>query len=112
MGWRAKSSQDALARALERGAKDGVDKADYATPQGKVASIYGIGDSLIYLMDNFTAEDRYEQMGFKKLEKPDLTESLGFDFIDHLTNNVEQGQMEKWSNFYKDIFGFYEVLLL
>ena len=29
--------------------------------------------------------------------------------VDHLTNNVYKGTMEKWANFYKDIFGFTEV---
>ncbi len=38
-----------------------------------------------------------------------MVEDLGFDFIDHLTNNVEQGQLKVWSDFYKNIFGFTEV---
>ena len=29
--------------------------------------------------------------------------------VDHLTNNVYKGTMEKWANFYKEVFGFYEV---
>lgn len=48
-------------------------------------------------------------MGFVPLKDPDLVPSKGFQVIDHLTNNVYKGTMERWSNFYKDIFGFIEV---
>ena len=48
-------------------------------------------------------------MGFSELENPDIVPNLGFEFIDHLTNNVQQGTMKKWADFYKDIFGFYEI---
>lgn len=109
MGWRVKDANKAHSTALERGAKSASGMEDYQIDGKAVPAIMGIGDSLIYFMDNATDKDRYEKMGFKKLDKPDIVEDLGFDFIDHLTNNVEQGQMEKWSNFYKDIFGFYEV---
>lgn len=109
MGWRVDSSSEAHQTALQRGAKDGSSKGDYFSDNTNIPSIYGIGDSLIYFVDNKTNTDRYEQMGFVKLEKPDIVPSLGFTVIDHLTNNVKKGTMEDWSNFYKNIFGFTEV---
>jgi 4-hydroxyphenylpyruvate dioxygenase len=35
--------------------------------------------------------------------------SLGMLTLDHLTNNVGQGEMEKWSDFYKNIYGWVEA---
>ena len=35
--------------------------------------------------------------------------SLGFLSIDHLTNNVEQGKMQHWCDFYEKVFGFVEA---
>ena len=69
----------------------------------------GIGDSLIYFIETYQDKDRFEKMGFESLENPDIVKDLGFEFVDHLTNNVEQGQMSVWSDFYKNIFGFEEV---
>ena len=43
------------------------------------------------------------------LDKPELREQKGFLAIDHLTNNVPAGEMERWAEFYKTIFGFTSV---
>jgi 4-hydroxyphenylpyruvate dioxygenase len=108
MGWRVKDATKAYSTALERGATAST-KIDYSIEDKEIPTILGIGDSNIYLMDNFTDGDRYLKMGFEKLENPDKITPLGFTVIDHLTNNVEQGTMTKWSEFYKNIFGFEEV---
>lgn len=109
MGWRVESSSAAHGTAIERGATNGSDKGDYKVNGTTIPAIYGIGDSLIYLVDTIIEGDRYEQMGFKKLENPDMVPSLGFTVMDHLTNNVQKGEMARWSKFYKEIFGFTEV---
>lgn len=108
MGWRVKDANKAFATAIERGAK-ASNKKDYTTSGDEIPTILGIGDSNIYLVDNFSEGDRYEKMGFVRLENPEMVEPLGFSVIDHLTNNVEKGTMEHWSDFYKNIFGFEEV---
>lgn len=109
MGWRVENADFAHNKAIERGARSANSEGDYLREGQLIPAIYGIGDSLIYFIDNETSIDRYERMGFKKLEKPDIVENLGFQFIDHLTNNVQKGEMQKWSQFYKEIFGFTEV---
>jgi 4-hydroxyphenylpyruvate dioxygenase len=108
MGWKFEDNEFAMPLAIERGASK-ADQVDYQMNGKDMEAITGIGESLIYFIDNYKDEDLYEQMGFEKIENPEMVPSLGFEFIDHLTNNVEQGTMERWSNFYKDIFGFYEV---
>ena len=36
-------------------------------------------------------------------------EGVGLTFIDHLTHNVERGNMDKWAGFYEDLFNFREI---
>ncbi|MDZ4662000.1 MAG: 4-hydroxyphenylpyruvate dioxygenase [Pseudomonadota bacterium] len=111
MGWRVQNAAEALKLAVSRGATI-AKKVDYPLP-----AIVGIGESLIYFIEDTkkTSQDishnniRYEKLGFKKLEEPTLVTEKRFLAIDHLTNNVPQGTMEKWAKFYKEIFGFTEV---
>lgn len=102
-GWRVTDAKKATKIAKERGAK-AAKKIDY-----ELEAIEGVGESLIYFIDNPKDPQRYEKMGFVDLEKPDLAESKGFALVDHLTNNVPQGQLMPLANFYKDVFGFEEV---
>lgn len=108
MGWRVDDADFALSTAVKRGATPSRE-LDYKLKGEEIPTILGIGDSNIYFVDQYNNETFYEDLGFKKLDKPDLVENLGFEFIDHLTNNVQQGTMKKWSEFYKNIFGFTEV---
>lgn len=108
MGWRVKDANKALTIAVERGATASSNR-DYTLNEQDIPTILGIGDSNIYFVDSYSSKTFYKDLGFEKLENPDMVDSLGFEFIDHLTNNVEQGTMAKWSEFYKNVFGFYEV---
>ncbi|WP_444997963.1 4-hydroxyphenylpyruvate dioxygenase [Aliikangiella sp. IMCC44359] len=105
MGWRVKDASRAFEVALERGAK----AADNATKDLPYPAIYGIGDSLIYFIDKYEEGDSIWDNDFNSLEQPVVVEDKGFLRIDHLTNNVFKGTMEKWAAFYKDVFGFTEV---
>ena len=102
MGWRMDDEKLAQSKALERGAKKGM--GDYALP-----SIYGIGESLIYFMQDWQNPERYRNMGFEPLKTVDKVPEKGFITIDHLTNNVHKGEMREWVDFYKNIFGFTEI---
>lgn len=101
MGWWVDDAQAAFDAAVARGATP--------APEGprtlEVPAIVGIGDSLIYFIDDaFDAETV-----FPPAEDAMLVPDKGFLAIDHLTNNVHKGTMETWSDFYKDVFGFTEV---
>lgn len=109
MGWRVEDAQKALKIAIERGAKPCL-KGDLVDTDGhSIPAIYGIGDSLIYFIDQWNSPDLYAKLGFIPHSQPTKNEDKGFLRIDHLTNNVHQGTMEHWSNFYKNVFGFTEV---
>ncbi len=105
MGWRVDDADFAFAEAVKRGAKPVAEKnKDLPYP-----AIYGIGDSLIYFIEKFGEKGSIFDQDFVDLEKPEPVPDKGFLVVDHLTNNVYKGTMEQWANFYKDIFGFYEV---
>lgn len=119
MGWRVENAERALAEAVARGAR-AADRGDYRRAGKPVPAIYGIGDSLIYFIDSMPVPavgtktlpqvDRiYPELGFVPLAQPEVRPDKGFLLIDHLTNNVPQGTMKFWADFYKQVFGFYEV---
>lgn len=103
MGWRVEDAERAQREAVRRGAKAYHGEG---TLSG-IPAIHGIGDSLIYFIEGGDKAPYLQQ--FLALDRPNIVEDKGFLVVDHLTNNVEQGTMELWSNFYKDVFGFTEV---
>jgi 4-hydroxyphenylpyruvate dioxygenase len=112
MGWRVEDAKRAFDKAITRGAKP-AERSDYVDEKGQpIPAIMGIGESLIYFIDKslgFGSPKLYESMGFIPHHKPITETPKGFEVIDHLTNNVHEGTMERWSNFYREIFGFVEV---
>ncbi|MFT7625092.1 MAG: 4-hydroxyphenylpyruvate dioxygenase [Myxococcota bacterium] len=99
MGWRVDDAQKAQAAAVARGAVPYESLSPYDLP-----AVFGIGESLIYFVDSDDWQDQ-----FKALGEPDKVADKGFTAIDHLTNNVLKGTMDKWARFYRDVFGFTEV---
>ncbi|MFW7377829.1 MAG: 4-hydroxyphenylpyruvate dioxygenase [Oligoflexus sp.] len=108
-GWRVNDPKQALTAALERGARL-AERSDFQDGEQAVPAIYGVGDSLIYLVDQTKSMDeRLNAWGFEDLAQPEMVESKGFYLVDHLTNNVHKGELEPLAKFYKDVFGFEEV---
>lgn len=69
-------------------------------------AIYGVGDSLIYFVDDYQEGNNHwtKKFSFQKESLP----SPKMLFIDHLTNNVPVGKMNHWCEFYSRLFGFTE----
>lgn len=103
MGWKVADADAAFEEAVRRGARPYEGETLYGAP-----AIYGIGDSLLHFVEERGGRPSYLD-AFIPLDDPIVVEDKGFIAIDHLTNNVEKGTMEKWSSFYKDVFGFTEV---
>ncbi len=103
MGWRVDDAAFAFTEALRRGARPAEGK-DLPYP-----AIYGIGDSLIYFIDHFGAKGSIYDTDFVAHAEPLIQPDKGFLTVDHLTNNVPPGTMEQWADFYKSVFGFFEV---
>lgn len=105
-GFRVEDADYAFKTAVARGARpyDGNEHQKGATP---FPAIYGIGDSLIYFMDQKNSDKLYNQI-FNVKPEDKAPVGVGFTVIDHFTNNVPRGEMDKWSNFYEGIFNFRE----
>ncbi|HHH89438.1 MAG TPA: 4-hydroxyphenylpyruvate dioxygenase [Aliiroseovarius sp.] len=103
MGWRVVDADHALKHAVARGARphEGPGKAM------DVPAIYGIGDSLIYFIDQYHDTSPYNaEFDWLSDAHP---EGVGFYYLDHLTHNVFQGNMDKWMGFYEHVFNFHEL---
>jgi 4-hydroxyphenylpyruvate dioxygenase len=106
-GFRVGNAAKAFETAIARGAKvyDGNEKSRGATPY---FAIYGIGESLVYFIDENNHKDLYEkQFGVK--DNSVRPTGLGLQYVDHFTNNVPVGEMQKWCDFYEKVFNFREA---
>lgn len=102
IGLYVENSEYAYQEAIKRGAKSAQEvkkSLDYP-------AIFGVGNSLIYLIDD---KKSWLDSDFQELDKPIKITPLGFLNIDHLTNNVEKGTMNQWADFYQKVFGFTEI---
>jgi 4-hydroxyphenylpyruvate dioxygenase len=75
-----------------------------------VPAIVGIGGSLLYFVDTYgdrgsAYSAEFEWLG-EAIPKP---EGVGFYYLDHLTHNVYRGNMDKWWDFYRDLFNFKQI---
>jgi 4-hydroxyphenylpyruvate dioxygenase len=106
-GFRVADAEKAFATAISRGAKafDGSQTARGATP---FLAVYGIGDSLIYFIDEKNHKNLYQDI-FKLSDYNQMPTGLGLQIIDHFTNNVPVGEMQKWCDFYSKVFNFREA---
>lgn len=104
-GFRVKDAKEALRVAVERGAK-----ACPASKHHSFPAIYGIGDSAVYFIDQYSLADQYKIFATDfNLTSKEVVPGVGLKIIDHLTNNVPKGEMQQWCDFYKNIFNFREV---
>lgn len=107
MGWRV---PDADGEAQEIAARGGtIVDGDLARGTEIIPAVEGLGGSRIYLVDGWRNPQRWIRLGFEPHPEPIHRPSLGFRAIDHLTNNVPHGEMQKWVAFYERLFGFTQV---
>ena len=106
-GFRVGDAQKAFQIAISRGAKpyDGSEAARGATP---FPAIYGIGESLVYFIDEKNHNQLYSKIFGLKDNGP-MPTGLGLKIVDHFTNNVPRGEMQKWCDFYEKVFNFREA---
>lgn len=98
LGFLVHDAQRAFGEAVRRGACPATDvRTSIDAP-----AVYGIGNSLIYFVDE-------PLRGFAPHPEPVVVPAKGFTCIDHLTNNVHAGTLRTWADFYVNTFGFTEV---
>jgi 4-hydroxyphenylpyruvate dioxygenase len=106
MAFRVKDAAFAWQRALQLGARAGPTTA--GPMELNIPSIYGIGDSLIYLVDRYGERNIYD-VDFVPLPGAPQHSDAGLLVIDHLTHNVRRGNMDLWTGFYERLFNFREI---
>jgi 4-hydroxyphenylpyruvate dioxygenase len=108
MGWRFASAAG-CARGGHAAWRARVHAPATSSRDGSVLpAIWGIGERRS-TSSTATRARRAGSSAASSRSSPVKVAEKGFLTIDHLTNNVEKGTMQKWASFYKDVFGFTEV---
>jgi 4-hydroxyphenylpyruvate dioxygenase len=106
MAFRVKDAAKAYKLALEKGAKPV--KTQIGKGEMDIPAIEGIGGSLLYLVDKYGDKGSIYETDFNFIDiGPHV--GAGLTYIDHLTHNVNRGNMAKWADFYTNLFNFREI---
>ncbi len=104
---RVKDSKKAFARALDKGAKKFSHKSE--TVALDTPMIEGIGGSTLYMVDGYDRGDVYAAEYDYLRGEAKHPKGVGLTYIDHLTHNVNQGEMNTWAGYYERLFNFHEI---
>ena len=117
LGFRVHSAKKAFEMAISKGALAvPSDQQSHSFP-----AIYGVGQSVIYFVEaplshfeqEFTAKPTAQKDGAVSFDSDGgtsvSTKNAGLLSVDHLTHNVPKGDMQKWCDFYQEIFNFKET---
>lgn len=107
MGFRVKDAKAAYQYTLANGATPYQAENDTAIYDMPV--IYGIGNSLIYFVDYKNNTANYAHLFSPLPEKSSSLKGTGLTYIDHVTHNLQRGNMAEWADFYTRLFNFAEV---
>ena len=109
MAWRVADARQAFEHALANGAEA------VETPVGPgevgIPAVRGIGGSLLYFVDHRVddAGRSIYDIDFEPIPgRSPNDRSVGLRVLDHLTHNVDRGQMDPWADFYTAIANFRE----
>lgn len=108
MAFRVADATAAYELALKRGA---TAVPNHVGPMElNIPTLHGIGHSRLYLVDRYGDKGSIYDVDFVPIEGADMAaKDVGLTYIDHLTHNVYQGNMDMWSGFYENVFNFREV---
>jgi len=106
IAFRVRDAQHALKRCIELGAKP-IQQMP-GPMELNIPAIEGIGGSRLYLVDRYGTNTIYD-VDFEPLPHQALVNSTGLTYIDHLTHNVQRGNMDKWAGFYERLFNFKQI---
>ncbi|MCE8025629.1 MULTISPECIES: 4-hydroxyphenylpyruvate dioxygenase [Halomonadaceae] len=109
MAWKVADAKQAFEYALAHGAE----AVENPIGPGEVGipAVRGIGGSLLYFVDNkVDSEGRtIYDIDFEPIPgRSPNDNSVGLKVLDHLTHNVDRGQMDVWADFYTEIANFRE----
>jgi len=105
-GFRVQDAKKAFEVAVERGAKPFTDESQKSYPW---PAIWGIGDSIVYFIDTYGDKGSMYNETFNFVVDDRVPHGNGLQYVDHMTNNVPRGELDKWAEFYESIFNFREI---
>lgn len=109
MAFRVRDAAKALKLAVDRGATEV--RGPVGPMELNIPAIEGIGGSYLYLVDRYGAKEIYDVdfLPIAGAEARAAQNGTGLTYLDHLTHNVQRGNMSKWADFYERIFNFREI---
>jgi len=107
MGWRVKDAVKAYEHAVAQGAVPFDAKPGFM--ELRLPAVYGIGNSVLYFIDRYGERSIYD-VDFRFLPGVDPNpQGVGLAELDHLTHNVQRGNMDVWAGFYEKIGNFRQI---
>jgi 4-hydroxyphenylpyruvate dioxygenase len=109
MAWRVEHAAKAMEHAVSAGAKPFTGKI--GPMELNIPGVFGIGESTLYFVDRYDSSSIYD-IDFEFYpgwEEQVTANSVGLEYVDHLTHNVQRGNMGVWSSFYERIGNFREI---
>lgn len=106
-GFKVIDAEYAFKVAISRGAKP-YTGSDAKKGFVNFPAVYGIGDSLVYFVDPKGLKKLYTEI-FSIKSEDKAPYGYGLLEMDHFTNNVPKGEMQKWCDFYEKVFNFRET---
>jgi 4-hydroxyphenylpyruvate dioxygenase len=108
MAFRVVDARHAYQRALSLGAKPAPTQV--GPMELNIPAIEGIGGLQIYLVDRYGPKGSIYDVDFNWIGEPNPhPEGCGLFYIDHLTHNVNRGNMNAWAEFYEKLFNFRQI---
>lgn len=107
VGFRVENAEQAFEVSLKRGAR-AYEGSEHQKGVCPFPAIYGIGESVIYFIDEKNKKQLYSDI-FHLKPQDLIHEGVGLQTVDHFTNNVPRGDLQKWCDFYESVFNFREA---
>jgi 4-hydroxyphenylpyruvate dioxygenase len=110
LAWLVDDATAAYRSAVERGAAPVREPWQESDDHGELtlAQVAAFGDTVHTFVDRSRYRGTVLEPGYTtdNLPNPLVGPPVGLQSIDHVVGNVEQGKLEDWVRFYRDVFGF------
>ena len=107
MGFRVENAKAAYEYCLAQGARAYISENETTVHQ--LPAIYGVGGSVIYFVDYTNNKPNYAHEFDYTDPHPAANQGYGLTYLDHVTHNLNRGNMDKWAEFYTRLFNFREI---
>ncbi|MFA8299356.1 MAG: 4-hydroxyphenylpyruvate dioxygenase [Hyphomicrobiales bacterium] len=104
-------ANSAYTETIKRGAASYMEPTTLKDNNGEVilSGIYTYGETVHLFVERKNYKGTF-MPGFTPLKSNFKTESTGIKYIDHIVGNVGWNQMNKWTDFYRDVMGFHQLV--